>query len=167
MLKSSTSTPLGEYRRLNDKDRLLMSCSQSIYSRFTSGSGAGLLGYSTFPSSYSGAAKDDGVVMLFSSVPGGSTTNYNLGQVCSRFPFQGRYLPYSNQILSRLSLTKPATGLASTIPSRAAAPPPVTRSVTLPLRHPLLAAAPLGVTPALAAVSTPSVRLVPPFWYLE
>jgi len=47
---------------------------------FTSGAGAGLLGYSTFPSSYSSAAKDDGVVMLFSSVPGGTAAPYNLGQ---------------------------------------------------------------------------------------
>ncbi|KAF4574696.1 hypothetical protein EYR40_005561 [Pleurotus pulmonarius] len=47
---------------------------------FNSGAGAGLLGYSTFPSDYSRSPTDDGVVMLFSSVPGGVTTNYNLGQ---------------------------------------------------------------------------------------
>ncbi|KAF5363796.1 hypothetical protein D9756_000785 [Leucocoprinus leucothites] len=47
---------------------------------FTSGSGAGLLGYSTFPSSYDGNPTDDGVVMLYSSVPGGTAAPYNLGQ---------------------------------------------------------------------------------------
>ncbi|KAJ7860890.1 hypothetical protein B0H13DRAFT_1116880 [Mycena leptocephala] len=47
---------------------------------FTSGSGAGLLGYSTYPMSFKSAPKDDGIVILFSSVPGGSTTGYNLGR---------------------------------------------------------------------------------------
>ncbi|TFK74491.1 zincin [Pluteus cervinus] len=52
----------------------------NVYSvGFRSGSGAGLLGYSTFPSDYARYSSDDGIVILFSSVPGGTTTNYNLG----------------------------------------------------------------------------------------
>jgi len=47
---------------------------------FTSGAGAGLLGYSTFPSDYRSTNKDDGVVILFSSVPGGSTDQFNEGK---------------------------------------------------------------------------------------
>jgi len=47
---------------------------------FASGAGAGLLGYSTFPSDYSSAPTDDGCVILFSSLPGGSSAPYDLGQ---------------------------------------------------------------------------------------
>lgn len=47
---------------------------------FTSGAGAGLLGYATFPSSYAGAPNDDGCVILHSSLPGGTSAPYNLGQ---------------------------------------------------------------------------------------
>lgn len=46
---------------------------------YTCNPSGGILGYATFPSSYAGSPKSDGVVMLYSTVPGGSAAPYNLG----------------------------------------------------------------------------------------
>jgi len=42
--------------------------------------GSSLLGYSTFPWSYGVASSLDGIIILYSTLPGGSTPNHNLGR---------------------------------------------------------------------------------------
>jgi len=73
-----TCTPLGKLGLI-----LLQSFSTDLALHqfsLAEGDGAGLLGYATFPIDFAEKPTNDGVVILYSTLPGSNSPKYNMGR---------------------------------------------------------------------------------------